>query len=175
MGNKNKRILAISGSLRNESSNTAIIREIRKMMPGNVDYIVFNGLGNIPHFDDSAAVPAPVVKWRELVTMSDAVLFCTPEYAFGVPGTLKNALDWAVGSVAFSEKPVALITASSAGDKAHAALMNTLKALGTNLIDDLLISFVRTKLNEQGEIKDIDTKNGIQALVDKLVLSLIEI
>jgi len=170
---KNITILAISGSLRPTSSNTSILREIKKMMPENVTYIIYEGLGNIPHFNDAAEIPAPVEEWRDEVTSADAVLFCSPEYAFGVPGTLKNALDWAVGSTAFSDKPVALITASSVGDKAHVSLLHTLTALGTNIIDDLLISFVRSKLNTEGEITDGDTREAIQSLVVKLILSVI--
>lgn len=166
-------ILAISGSLRHSSSNTAIVKEIKKMMPGNVEYIIFEGLANIPHFNDSTEVPPSVNEWRNQIASADAVLFCTPEYAFGVPGTLKNALDWAVGSTTFSDKPVALITASSVGDKAHVSLMHTLTALGTNIVDDLLISFVRSKLNAQGEITDSDTAKAVQSLVLKLILSVI--
>jgi len=73
--------------------------------------------------------------------------------------------------VAFSDKPVALITASSVGDKAHASLQQTLTALGTRMIDSLLISYVRMKLNEKGEITDGDTLKAVQSLVDKLVSS----
>ncbi|MCW3094052.1 MAG: NAD(P)H-dependent oxidoreductase [Ferruginibacter sp.] len=141
------------------------------MLPGEIDYVIYEGLGNIPHFNDAVEIPETVNEWRREITAADAVLFCSPEYAFGVPGTLKNALDWAVGSVAFSAKPVALITASSGGEKAHAALLNILTALGTSIIDDLLISFVRTKLNGQGEITDSNTLMSIQSLVNKLVSS----
>ena len=74
--------------------------------------------------------------------------------------------------MAFSNKPVALITASSVGDKAHASLQQTVTALGTRVIDSLLISYVRTKLNEKGEITDGDTLKAVQSLVDKLVSSI---
>lgn len=99
------------------------------------------------------------------------MLFCFARlnYAFGVPGTLKNALDWTVGSVAFSDKPVALITASSVGDKAHASQQQTFIALGTQMIDSLLISYVRMKLNEQGEIIVGATLQAVQSLVGKLI------
>ena len=171
MQHKNIKILAISGSLRHSSSNTAIIKQIKKMLPDNVEYIIYEGLGSIPHFNDAADVPDVVNDWRKQIAEADAALFCSPEYAFGIPGTLKNALDWTVGSVAFSDKPVALITASSVGDKAHASLQQTLTALGTRMIDSLLISYVRMKLNEKGEITDGDTLKAVQSLVDKLVSS----
>ncbi|MEJ7587383.1 MAG: NADPH-dependent FMN reductase [Ferruginibacter sp.] len=165
-------ILAISGSLRNSSSNSSIIRQIKTMMPENVNYKIYDGLGNIPPFDDADAIPAPVTGWRNEIEAADAVLFCSPEYAFGVPGTLKNALDWSVGSVAFSFKPVALITASSGGEKAHAALQLILTALGTKLADSLLIPFVRTKLNDRGELSDTVTMLAVQSLVTKLILAI---
>lgn len=99
------------------------------------------------------------------------MLFCFARlnYAFGVPGTLKNALDRTVGTVAFSDKPVVLITASSVGDKAHASQQQTFIALSTQMIDSLLISYVRMKLNEQGEIVDGDIFRAVQSLVDKLI------
>ncbi|MEO6546728.1 MAG: NAD(P)H-dependent oxidoreductase, partial [Ferruginibacter sp.] len=146
MKNKPITILAISGSLRNTSSNSYIIKAIAQMLPADVEYIIYDGLAGIPHFDDAAEIPHAVTEWREQVIAADGILFCSPEYAFGVPGTLKNALDWAVGSIAFSDKPVALITAALGGDRAHAALLNVLTALGTNISSDLLISFVRKKL-----------------------------
>jgi len=106
-----------------------------------------------------------------LITEADGVFFCIPEYAFGVPGALKNALDWTVSTTAFSEKPVALITAASQGEKAHAALLQTLTALGTKINEDvtLLISFIRSKLNEKNEIKDIPTLNAIKTIVDSFI------
>ena len=113
------------------------------MLPDHEEYIIYEGLGSISHFKDAADVPDLVNDWRKRISEADAVLFCTPQFAFGLPGTLKNALDWTVGSVAFSNKPVALITASSVGDKAHASLQQTLTALGTRMIDSLLISYVR--------------------------------
>ena len=171
MDNKKITILAISGSLRNSSSNTAIVNAIKKMLPVDVNYIVYEGLGDIPHFNDANEIPTIVSEWRNLVATADGVLICTPEYAFGVPGTLKNALDWAVGSTAFSDKPVALITASSSGEKAHIALQHTLQALGTQLVGNLLISFVRSKLNTNGEITDKATAEAIEELVQQLLLS----
>ena len=96
------------------------------MVPPFVDYLFYEGLGGIPPFaatpDDNDS-PKTVVELRTMIKEADGVLICTPEYAFGVPGVLKNALDWTVSSGDLTNKPVALITASTGGDKAHASLL----------------------------------------------------
>jgi NAD(P)H-dependent FMN reductase len=88
----------------------------------------------------------------------------------GVPGTLKNAIDWTVSSMEFSHKPVALITASSLGQKAHASLIETLKVIESDMLPEtqLLISFIRTKVNSEG-ITHEETKTQILQLIDALL------
>jgi chromate reductase len=172
MQNNRLSVLAISGSLRASSANNAILQYIRLMLPPEIDYEIYAELATIPPFDDAAFVPAAVIAWRNKIELADAVLFCSPEYAFGVPGSLKNALDWTVGSTAFTEKRVALITAATGGEKAHMSLVLTLSALGTNIAGDLLISFVRSKMDAQGAISDAPTRAAVQLLVDKLITSL---
>jgi chromate reductase, NAD(P)H dehydrogenase (quinone) len=169
---KNKiKIIGISGSLRPASSASAVLRVVAGLVPAHVDFTIYTGLGEIPPFDDSNNVSLSVTHFIKLVTEADGVFFCTPEYAFGVPGVLKNALDWTVSSTAFSFKPVAMITAASSGDKAHASLILTLTALGTKITEDtaLLISFIRTKLDEKNEVKDIATLDAVKKLVNTLI------
>ena len=170
MENKIK-IVAISGSLRPSSSASAVLRVVAGLVSSQVDFNIFTGLGEIPPFNDSNEVPIPVANFIEHIRKADGVFFCIPEYAFGVPGALKNALDWTVSSTAFSDKPVALITAASSGEKAHAALLLTLSALGTKISEGatLLISFVRSKLNENGEVDDIPTLNAIKKLIGEFI------
>src|SRR5688572_1709078 len=111
-----KSILAICGSTRKVSSNLQLIHAIREMAKGRFDTLVFEGLDRIPHFNpdlDTDSPPLEVKRFRESLRAAEGVLVCTPEYAMGVPGTLKNAIDWTVSSCEFSRKPVALITASS--------------------------------------------------------------
>jgi NAD(P)H-dependent FMN reductase len=171
MNNKKIKILGISGSLRAGSSATALLDIVSKLVPHHVKFKIYSGIGDIPAFYDSPEVPFPAEGFIKLITVADGVFFCIPEYAFGVPGALKNALDWTVSTTAFSEKPVALITAASQGEKAHAALLQTLTALGTKINEDatLLISFIRSKLNEKNEIKDIPTLNAIKTVVDSFI------
>ena len=109
------KILAISGSLRAESFNTSIIRSIQQFCKGKADVIFYNGYGAFPHFNPDLDIdPAPesVADFRKMLKEADGVILCTPEYAFGIPGSLKNALDWTVSSGELNEKPVAVISAS---------------------------------------------------------------
>jgi NAD(P)H-dependent FMN reductase len=164
-------ILAVSGSLRPSSSASAVLRIVADLVPEQVNFNIYNGIGNIAAFDDSSLVPAEVNNFISLITEADAVFFCIPEYAFGVPGALKNAMDWTVASTAFTDKPVALITAASSGEKAHAAFTHTLTALGSKISEEtrLLIPFIRTKMNEKGEMKDLATLISVKRVINALL------
>src|SRR5262245_9010780 len=113
------KIIAIAGSIREQSSSHIVIDEFARMLPASVVFELYNNLASIPAFDGREVDPAPVKEFKDLIRSADGILICTPEYAFGVPGALKNALDWTVGTGDFVEKPVALITASSHGEKGH--------------------------------------------------------
>ncbi|RYU92444.1 NAD(P)H-dependent oxidoreductase [Mucilaginibacter terrigena] len=162
----NKNIFAISGSLRAGSSNHNILKHISGLLPADVGYNIYDGLATIPPFDpglDNDTPPQSVVDLRHAITAANAVIICTPEYAFGVPGQLKNALDWLVSSSTLVNKPVVLITASLGGEDAHASLQRILSALSAKVVDTLLIQFIRSKINNEGNITDdkvvIDLKN----------------
>jgi NAD(P)H-dependent FMN reductase len=165
------KILAIPGSLRHKSSSNLILQAIVSSAPVDVRIEIYDGVAGLPHFDDPEVTPAPVVKFREKIKQSDAILICTPEYAFGIPGSLKNALDWTVGSGELMNKPVAFITASSQGEKGHAALLLVLTALSADIVDNacLLIPFVRTKLDSAGRIKDDELVLRLRNAMDALV------
>lgn len=168
-------ILAVPGSLSVQSSNMHILRHIgNHYIPGTINFIIYNGVGQLPHFSpsiDTEPVPEAVKDWRQQLDAADAVLICTPEYAFGVPGALKNALDWTVSSDNFGKKPLGIITASSKGDNAHASLQLTFKALGAAVAEKalLLIPFVRTKVNDAGVVTDPATADAIRQVVDNLI------
>jgi chromate reductase, NAD(P)H dehydrogenase (quinone) len=166
------KILAISGSLRANSSNAVILQHIEKLMPEGVEFFIYRGLSTLPHFDDAAEIPIAVGVWRKHLQEADAVLICSPEYAFGIPGSLKNALDWTVGSGELVNKPLALITASTGGEKAHAAWLQVFTALSANIPEggSLLISYVRSKLNVAGEISDAATLEAVKAVIQNLLL-----
>ena len=169
-------ILAVSGSLRSNSSNTFILKAIIAMVPVHVHIYMYNGIGDLPHFNPEIEHDqlAAVENWRKHVQAADGVIICTPEYAFGVPGVLKNALDWLVGSGELNGKPVAAISASplaTGGDKALSSLENTLTALGTLKSERTLlrIPFIPKKLDAAGILTDEVTRQQLNDVLNALL------
>lgn len=114
------RVVAISGSLSRTSSNSALVREIRATS-GEVDVAVWDELGDLPHFRPDDEGDEHVASLRHAIANADAVLISTPEYAGGMPGSLKNALDWLVGSGELYGKPVVIISAAPSPDRGENA------------------------------------------------------
>ncbi|HEX5655110.1 MAG TPA: NAD(P)H-dependent oxidoreductase [Chitinophagaceae bacterium] len=167
-----KKIVAISGSTRLHSTNLGLINAIIDLFSENYDFRIFRGLSDLPHFNpdlDTDNVPQAVSDFRNLLRSADGILICTPEYAMGVPGTLKNAIDWTVSSMEFSHKPVALITASSDGKRAHRSLLETLRIIESDIPESsqLLIPFVKTKIKGD-KITDTDTFGLVKDLIKSL-------
>jgi len=165
-----KKILAICGSTRKTSSNLSLIHAITELTSGRFNISIFEGIANIPHFSpdlDNENPPASVVHFRKLLKEADGVLICTPEYAMGVPGTLKNAIDWTVSSCEFSHKPVTLITASSLGENGHDSLMKTLRIIEAKVTGQtqLVISHVKTKVSRDNKIIDPITLGKVNELI----------
>lgn len=137
------RILAVSGSLRAASSNTAVLKAAQRLAPTGLEVVLYDGLGRLPHFNpdlDQAEPPRPVRALRRQIGQCHGLLICCPEYAHGVPGVLKNALDWLVASVEFPGKPVALINASPQARHAPAQLRETLSVMGARLVESASIA-----------------------------------
>lgn len=132
------RILAISGSLRAVSSNTALLRAATTLGPEGVEISLYGGLGTLPHFnpDLEGAEPPSVLDFRAQLQSADGVLISSPEYAHGVPGVLKNALDWVVGSGELVGKPVALLNASPRATHAQAALTEILTTMDARVVNE---------------------------------------
>lgn len=164
-----KHIFAISGSLRSGSSNHAILNFLKKMAPADIAFTIYDRLADIPPFDPGNDHESPneaVAELRNFITNADAVIICTPEYAYGIPGQLKNALDWMVSSGSFIGKLTALITASTGGENAHEALKKVLGAIDANRPEEatLLISFIRSKMDGNGNITDEDVAEKLRLL-----------
>lgn len=164
-----KKVLALSGSTRTNSTNHFLIKAIARLASGKFELTIFDGLSDLPHFNpdhDTEYSPESVKVFRRLLRQSDGILICTPEYAMGIPGTLKNAIDWTVSSCEFSHKPTVLITASSMGEQAHASLLGTLKIIEARVDTgtSLLIPYARTKINEQG-ITDLETLEQVNSII----------
>jgi chromate reductase len=171
-------ILGISGSLRADSTNTIILKTLGSLLPPDITFEIFEGLDEILHFSPGLTDTAAVTRFKTAISQADAVVFCTPEYAFGVPGTLKNALDWTVGTGDLNDKPVSAISASplnSGGNNALASLLLTLTALGTkkNEASALSIPNVKGKITD-GRVTDAHTLNELRVQCTNL-LSLIKV
>lgn len=166
-----KKILAILGSTRAASSNLNLVKAIQALTKDVFEITIYDGIGQLPQFnpdiDNVENVPASVTAFRSQIKEADGVLISTPEYAMGVPGALKNAIDWTVSSCEFSHKPVALITASTSGLKAHDALLATLQVIEAKMNNEtaLVISFIKTKVNEEYVITDAHTLQQVNDLL----------
>ncbi|MFE5318097.1 NADPH-dependent FMN reductase [Paenibacillus sp. NPDC056579] len=175
-------VLSISGSLRKESTNSRLLLSMEEMMPTGVDFRQYNKLESLPHFSpdldaDKSEPHKAVVEWRENLRSANAIVICTPEYARGVPGSLKNALDWVVSSGEFMNKPTAVISASphaEGGASALASLILTLKIMSAAIPEQatLAVPFVIKKLGPDGRVIDVDTLSSLRNLVRALLLPL---
>ena len=131
------KILAISGSLRSASSNTTILRAISNLVSLEHQFSLFSGIGYLPHFNpdlDTEPSPKSVAHFREQLSWADLVAISTPEYAHGIPGSLKNALDWVVGSGELVGKPIGLINLSAPSTFAQASLIEILTVMSAKIV-----------------------------------------
>ena len=143
------RMLAISGSLRKNSTNTAALAALAHLAPEGVRVLLYQDLARLPPFNpdddvEDSPVPASVENLRALVGASDAIVIGAPEYAHGLPGMFKNALDWLVASEAFAGKRVVLINASPRAFHAQANLREILATMAARLVPE---AFVTLSLN----------------------------
>jgi NAD(P)H-dependent FMN reductase len=133
------KLLAISGSLRKRSSNTEVLRALVLLAPASVRVTLYSGLDRLPFFnpdlDQEGMEPPPAVRdFRGRVGEADALFICSPEYAHGVPGVLKNALDWLVSAPEIVHKPIGLLNASPRSIHAPASLAETLRTMSTTIV-----------------------------------------
>jgi NAD(P)H-dependent FMN reductase len=134
-------ILAVSGSLRAASKNATVLEAARLLAPPGMEIEPDHSIAALPHYNpdldalDGAGMPEAAARWRARVGAADGVLISSPEYAHGVPGVLKNSLDWLVSSTEFPGKPVALLTASALSVHAPAQLRETLTTMNARFID----------------------------------------
>ena len=148
--------LAISGSLRAQSSNTEVLRACAILAPPSINVTLFSGLGELPHFNpdldvEGAVLPGSVEHLRREIDGADALLISSPEYAHGVPGSLKNALDWLVSSPAMVFKPIGLLNVSPRSTHAYASLAETLRTMSTALIPEASVELPLTRSTASAE------------------------
>jgi NAD(P)H-dependent FMN reductase len=172
------KILALSGSLRSNSYNTAIVKALQKL---DKDVEVYTGLVQLPLFNpdlDNHTLnednsPNLVVEFRTKVREADVFVISTPEYAHQIPGVLKNAFDWLVSSDAIVAKPTVVISASTSamgGDKAHAQLVALLKVISQNVLEDASLSVARVnkKIDEKGMIINEELMMQLRIVLSKM-------
>jgi chromate reductase, NAD(P)H dehydrogenase (quinone) len=173
------KVLGVSGSMRAESHNTAVLRGARELMPAGVELELWQGLRDIPPYDEDDDVePAPpaVAALRAALAGADAVLFSTPEYNSSIPGQLKNALDWASRPIATSvlrNTPVAVVGASTGAFGAvwaQAELRKVLSAIGARVVEgEVAIGHAHQKLDADGRLTDDNMRDDFVEVVDGLV------
>jgi chromate reductase, NAD(P)H dehydrogenase (quinone) len=172
------KILAISGSLRDESFNTKLLGAAAELAPEGVEIELWNGLKAVPPFDEDdegEQAPAGVVELYDAIAGADAILFATPEYNSSIPGQLKNAIDWASrpkGSAPILNKPVAVVGASTGmfgAVWAQAELRKVLASAGARVLDaELPVPASHTRFDEDGRLVDEEIRVRLAEIVQTL-------
>jgi NAD(P)H-dependent FMN reductase len=166
-----KKILAISGSTKAISTNALYITAISRLLNSEFEVINFSSIASIPHFNpdlDQENPPQAVEALRSTIKKADGIIISTPEYAMGLPGSLKNLLDWTVSSASFSGKPVLALVASTQGEKAYQSIIDILTVLEVK-ISSQLIPFAKAKINPDAEITDHETLAKLKSTINAFV------
>jgi NAD(P)H-dependent FMN reductase len=161
------RILAISGSLRARSTNTLLLQAAMELASPDMRMVLYSGLGSLPHFNpdldpdldqklENTVLPEACRELRREVGISDGLLISSPEYAHGIAGSMKNALDWLVGSTEFPGKPVAVLNASPRASHADLQLREILKTMAAQLVEQasIVVPIQGTNLDLPGILSD---------------------
>jgi NAD(P)H-dependent FMN reductase len=151
-------ILAISGSLRAASQNTMVLRAVKRLAPRDIHVDLYRELGALPPFNpdfEALGPPKAVAELRCRVISSHAVLIASPEYAHGVSGVIKNALDWMVGDESFVNKAVGLLNASPRARIAQEALRETLITMSARVVPGACVTLgvLGSGLDEEGIVR----------------------
>jgi len=174
------RVLGISGSLRRDSYNSALLRHVGELFETEgAEFEIYDGLREIPPYDeddDGDGAPETVARLRAAVAEADAVFFTTPEYNSSIPGALKNALDWVSRPLATNvmrNKPVAVIGASAGmfgAVWAQAELRKVLGAMGARVAEgEVPVGHAATRFDENGRLNDENLDEEIRAVVRNLL------
>ena len=158
------RVLGIVGSLGARSSNLTLLETAASLAPEGIEVVLYTGLGDLPHFDpdlDPDDAPSAVRALRQAIAASDAVLIAAPEYGHSLPGVLKNAIDWLIGSGELERKVVAItasVPSSERGREGLAALRQTLGAVRAVIVSDEPIA--------RGPTSEATIRDVLRRLVD---------
>jgi chromate reductase, NAD(P)H dehydrogenase (quinone) len=175
------RILGISGSLRRDSHNTALLQAAARMLPPDAEFVLYDGLRDIPPYDQDDDVPErrpeAVDALRDTTARADGIIISTPEYNASIPGVLKNAIDWIsrpAGASVLRGKPVAVIGASTGffgAVWAQAELRKVLDNIGAEVVDrELPVVQAHLQFDDAGELHD----EGLREALGEHVAALVE-
>ena len=178
-------VLGISGSLRAASHNSALLRAAQELAPPGMEVEIYDGIGTLPHYDQDLEAEAPesVRTLRRKIRESDGLLIATPEYNYGPPGVLKNAIDWASRPAASSpllHKPIALVSAAPTnfgGVRAQLALRQAFLWTDSDVVTkpELIVFRSQDRFDATGRLVDEATRallvGVLEALAAKIVAS----
>lgn len=159
------KILALSGSLRKNSYNTAAIKAMQVLEPSNVEITIFS-IGDLPLFNpdrESEFIPS-IKNFIQAVKNSDGLIIASPEYAHGVSGPMKNALDWLVSGVEFPDKLIMLINTSPRASHAQESLREILKTMSGIVVEKASVSIplLSSQLGVGGIVEDKELSNSLK-------------
>jgi NAD(P)H-dependent FMN reductase len=151
------RLLALSGGLRRISTNRTLLNAMAAQADAPLTIQITERIGDLPIFNpdlEGPSTPAPVLAFAREVAEADGLIIASPEYAHGIPGGLKNALDWLVSGAEFPDKPVMIVRATSRGHHAHEALCEVLRTMSARLMPDpvLIIPLLGLSSDAQQEL-----------------------
>jgi chromate reductase, NAD(P)H dehydrogenase (quinone) len=177
MNGNHLKILALSGSLRRASTNSALLGAAKLLAPPHVEIDIWQGAENLPHFspDLESAPPAIVEHLRQAVGQCDGLLIACPEYARGLPGSFKNLLDWLVGGETFISKKVAQWNASPRAFEAQKSLRLVLETMSGQIVDEaaLTLPLIAKEVTAQSIAADPDIAPAIRAAMESFAKVLI--
>jgi NAD(P)H-dependent FMN reductase len=169
-------ILALSGSLRAASINSAFCRATARLAPDSLQVSVFTGLGDLPLFnpDLDSNPPSSVQAFRTAVDQAGALLIASPEYAHGISGVMKNALDWLVSFEGFIDKPVAIINTSPRAQHACASLREILQTMSAEILTEASVALplLGTCITEEAMLASPEVSRRIRDTLETLAASL---
>jgi chromate reductase len=169
-----KKILAISGSTKSASTNGLYIAAIAQLLGKDFEVTNFPSIADIPHFNpdlDLENPPKAIADLRLKIQQADGMIISTPEYAMGLPGSLKNLLDWTVSSASFSGKPVLALVASTQGEKAYQSIIDILTVIEAKVAAQL-IPFAKAKINNAAVITDNETLTALKSTIHSFVATM---
>ncbi|MES1195526.1 MAG: NADPH-dependent FMN reductase [Steroidobacter sp.] len=173
------KLLALCGSLRRASLNAILLRATQRITPDEITIEIYPTLGNLPLFnpDLESSLPAPVVDLRDSIIQADGLIIASPEYARGISGVMKNALDWMVGNESFVYKPVMLLNTSPRAYHALDALRLTLQTMSAVVVDEahVAVQIMGTRLDEDGIVNGVEISESLRSALRIFAISIVDV